>query len=118
MTEDQFPEPVHFEDSWSHPNIMSRKGCKSAIKKEIDHMEKRDVWDIMDEIPVENKPIGIKWVFKKKTVTCWGGGCPPFLNNLFLRDRKKLDLGKICPGKKLSLKVGKMLLHWAQKLTV
>ena len=37
-----------------------------AIQKEMDSIHSNDVWDLV-ELPKSRKPVGCKWVFKKKT---------------------------------------------------
>ena len=37
----------------------------AAMQKEMDSIHSNDVWDLL-ELPKNRKPIGCKWVFKKK----------------------------------------------------
>jgi hypothetical protein len=48
--------------------LTERDGWKSAIQVELANMEKRNVWQIINQtmIPKQRKVIGCKWVFKKK----------------------------------------------------
>ena len=39
---------------------------ETAMQKEMDSIHSNDVWDLV-ELPKNRKPVGCKWVFKKKT---------------------------------------------------
>ena len=60
--------PVKFNDAWNHPNQKERKLWRDAIRKELNSMNKKNVWKIVPktEIPQEREPIGFKWVLKIK----------------------------------------------------
>ena len=66
--ESDYLEPSTFEEAWNHEDPKERESWRGAIKKEFQDMESRNVWELVkeDEVPKERKPIGSKWVFKKK----------------------------------------------------
>ena len=39
---------------------------RTAMQKEMDSIHSNDVWDLV-ELPKGHKPVGSKWVFKRKT---------------------------------------------------
>ena len=55
-------------DAWNHKNQEQRELWRDAIQKELNSMNKRNVWSIVliTEIPNGRKPIGNKWVLKIK----------------------------------------------------
>jgi hypothetical protein len=61
-------EPKTFHQAWNHKDLTEKDGWRSAIQIELANMEKRNVWQIIDQtmMPKERKVIGCKWVFKKK----------------------------------------------------
>ena len=52
-------EPLNFKDSWNHDVKKKRVKWRKSIYKEIENMEKRNVWDYVDikDIPPDIKPI-------------------------------------------------------------
>ena len=63
--ESTFNDPKTYREAM---NSTDKAMWKQAIKKEIESMKNRNVWNIIDKnnIPPDKKPIGTKWVFKKK----------------------------------------------------
>jgi hypothetical protein len=61
-------EPKTFHQAWNHKDLTEKDGWRSAIQTELANMEKRNVWQIIDQsmMPKERKVIGCRWVFKKK----------------------------------------------------
>ena len=55
-------EPKNFYEAVSSPEA---KFWKDAIKNELDSLNKNQTWVLVD-LPPGAKPIGCKWVFKKK----------------------------------------------------
>ena len=47
-------------------NCFEKEHWKAAMQKEMDSIYTNDVWDLV-ELPGNRKPVGNKWVFKKKT---------------------------------------------------
>ena len=47
-------------------NCFEKEHWKAAMQKEMDSIYSNDVWDLV-ELPENRKPVGNKWVFKKKT---------------------------------------------------
>ena len=60
--------PVKFNDAWNHKDQEQHKLWRDAIQKELNSMNKQNVWNIvlMTEILEGRKPIGSKWVLKIK----------------------------------------------------
>ena len=56
-------EPMSYQDAMNDPD--SEK-CLEAMRSEIDAMYTNQVWTLVDQ-PESVRPIGCKWVFKKKT---------------------------------------------------
>ena len=52
-------EPTSFEE------VVSHDECKEVMKKEYYSLIKNGTWNLVDP-PFRTKPIGCKWVFKKK----------------------------------------------------
>ncbi|XP_074342369.1 putative mitochondrial protein AtMg00820 [Apium graveolens] len=52
-------DPVSFEDT------AKENKWRHAMDQEIDAIEKYQTWELV-EAPKEKKPIGVKWVYKKK----------------------------------------------------
>ena len=67
-TDDEYVNPVTFQDAWNHPDLTERKKWREDIKKEFRYMIKRGVWrDIKRKnVPKDRRLIANKWVFKKK----------------------------------------------------
>jgi hypothetical protein len=61
-------KPRLFKSAWYHKVKYERDGWRKAIQQELNNMEKRDVWEVINkyEIPKDRKIIGCQWVFKKK----------------------------------------------------
>jgi len=61
-------EPYTFEDAFYCKDPKKRELWREAIKKEINSMEKCDVWTPIQRnlIPKGRKLIGNRWVFKEK----------------------------------------------------
>ena len=55
-------DPVTFEQAMCSPDS---KEWQKAVQEEMDSILKNKVWEIVD-LPDERKPIGCKWIFKKK----------------------------------------------------
>ena len=47
-------------------NCSEKEHWEAAMQKEMDSIYSNNVWDLV-ELPENRKPIGSKWVFKKKT---------------------------------------------------
>ena len=60
--------PIKFNDAWNHEDQEQCKLWKDAIQKELNSMNKQNIWNIvpMTEIMEGRKPIGSKWVLKIK----------------------------------------------------
>ena len=60
--------PVKFNNAWNHKDQEQCKLWRDAIQKELNSMNKRNVWSIflITEIPDGRKSIGNKWVLKNK----------------------------------------------------
>ena len=56
-------EPVHYKEAMAGPS--SREWHK-AMKSEMESMYENQVWNLV-EPPEGVKPIGCKWIFKRKT---------------------------------------------------
>ena len=56
-------EPLTYQDAMNSPDS---KRWLEAMKSEMDSMYQNKVWTLVD-LPEGVKPIGCKWVFKKKT---------------------------------------------------
>jgi hypothetical protein len=61
-------DPIKFENAYFHPEKEQREGWRTAIKKELESMEKCGVWTMIHqkEMPKERKVIGNQWVFVQK----------------------------------------------------
>ena len=60
--------PVKFNNAWNHKDQEQRELWRDAIQKELNSMNKRNIWNIVPitEILEGRKPIGSKWVLKIK----------------------------------------------------
>ena len=60
--------PIKFNEAWNHEDKEQRELWRNAIRKELNSMNRKNVWKIvlMVEIPNGRKPIGNKWVLKIK----------------------------------------------------
>jgi hypothetical protein len=61
-------EPTTYEEAINCEQKEDQIKWKSAIDKELKEIEKRDVWEIIDEkdIPICQLCIKNKWIFKVK----------------------------------------------------
>ena len=61
-------EPTTYEEAINFEKKVDQIKWKSAINKELKEMEKRGVWEIIDEknIPINRRCIKNKWIFKVK----------------------------------------------------
>jgi hypothetical protein len=61
-------EPTTYEEAINSEKKEDQIKWKSAINKELKEMEKRGVWEIIDEknIPINRRCIKNKWIFKVK----------------------------------------------------
>ena len=60
--------PIKFIDAWNHKDQEQHKLWRDAIQKELNSMNKRNIWSIVPitEMPNGRIPIGNKWVLKIK----------------------------------------------------
>ena len=60
--------PTKFNNAWDHKNQEQCKLWRKAVRKELNNMSKRNVWNIvlMIGVPEGSKPICSKWGFKNK----------------------------------------------------
>jgi Reverse transcriptase (RNA-dependent DNA polymerase) len=65
---DMFVAPQSFEEAWNHKCNWQRPRWQSAAIKEIDKMERLEVWQIVKRktIPPDRKCIKYKWIFDVK----------------------------------------------------
>ena len=56
-------EPAHYKEAMAAP---SSKEWLKAMKSEMESMYENQVWNLV-EPPEGVKPIGCKWIFKRKT---------------------------------------------------
>jgi hypothetical protein len=61
-------EPSSFDEAWNHDDPKARGKWRDAIKKELNDMDKQQVWEIIkkEDIPEERRTIKCKWIFKIK----------------------------------------------------
>ena len=61
-TEESYESPETFEKAWNHPNNYLRNKWREAITKELENMEKNEVWRIMtkDQVPTDRDYVGIQ----------------------------------------------------------
>ena len=61
-------DPEFFHEAYFHKDPKKRSGWREAIKKELQSMEKCEVWSLIDQkdVPKGRKLIGNRWVFKEK----------------------------------------------------
>jgi hypothetical protein len=64
-----YTEPQDFEAAWHHNDAEERKFWQEAIKKELQSMIEKGVWQKANKnnIPDNRRLLGTKWVFKKKS---------------------------------------------------
>ena len=60
--------PKSYKEAWDHPDPKMRARWRSAFKKELDSMEKRDVWKVIkkSDMPKGRRCVKSKWVFDVK----------------------------------------------------
>jgi Reverse transcriptase (RNA-dependent DNA polymerase) len=63
-----YNEPTHFMEPWDATSQEDREGWRETIKKEFRNMHGCGVLEIVkrQDVPRSRRPIGSKWVFKKK----------------------------------------------------
>ena len=59
--------PNKFYDAWDYNDDNEKMKWRKAIKKEIDNMNRREVWTPVKKLPDNTKSIGLKWVFNIKS---------------------------------------------------
>jgi hypothetical protein len=61
-------EPETFQAAWDHQDKGERDNWRESIKKELNSMIDKKVWEVKKkhEIPSDRRLIGSKWVFKRK----------------------------------------------------
>jgi hypothetical protein len=61
-------EPKNFDDAWNHHDLVMREKWREAINKELEEMDKKQVWEVIkkEEIPEKRRTIKCKWIFKIK----------------------------------------------------
>ena len=67
-TDEDYDNPMTFNEAWNHEVDTERNSWRDAIKKKFSDMIRRGVWrqTKRNQIPSDRKLIGNKWVFKKK----------------------------------------------------
>ena len=67
-TDDDYVNPMTFQEAWHHPDPMEANKWRDAIRKEFRDMISKGVWRNMKKggVPTDRRLIGSKWVFKKK----------------------------------------------------
>ena len=67
-TDNDYVNPISFQDAWWHPDPEERKKWREAIRKEMRDMIRRGVWRKVKRstVPSERRVIGNRWVFKLK----------------------------------------------------
>ena len=60
--------PKSYKEAWDHPDPKMRARWRNAFKKELDSMEKRDVWKVIkkSDMPKGRRCVKSKWVFDVK----------------------------------------------------
>ena len=60
--------PTNFEEAWNHPKKEDQEKWRTAIKKEFDSMNERQVWKIIkkSEVPDDRRCVKCKWVWNTK----------------------------------------------------
>jgi Reverse transcriptase (RNA-dependent DNA polymerase) len=61
-------EPKTFDEAWNHENLAMRDKWREAINKELEEMNKKQVWEVIkkEEIPKNRRTIKCKWIFEIK----------------------------------------------------
>ena len=67
-TDEDYDNPMTFNEAWNHEVNTERSSWRDAIKKEFSDMIRRWVWrqTKRNQIPSNRRLIGNKWVFKNK----------------------------------------------------
>ena len=67
-TDDDYDNPVTFDQAWNHPDPIDREKWREAIRKEFRDMLNKGVWRYRKtkDVPKDRRLIGSKWVFKVK----------------------------------------------------
>jgi Reverse transcriptase (RNA-dependent DNA polymerase) len=65
---DIYDVPSSYDAAWDHKDIFQQTKWREAIKKELDKMEKLNVWEIVNRktIPTGRRCVKHKWVFDIK----------------------------------------------------
>jgi Reverse transcriptase (RNA-dependent DNA polymerase) len=65
---EEMVEPTSFHEAYHDKDPNHGNSWRNAIAKELENMEKCNVWSLLDRlsIPTNRKLIGSKWVFKEK----------------------------------------------------
>ena len=65
-TDDNYENPISFQEAWHHPDPIDRKKWREAIRKEFRDMITKGVWRQMktNHVPVDRRLIGSKWAFR------------------------------------------------------
>ena len=60
--------PKSYREAWDHPDPKFRERWRIALKKELDSMEKREVWTVIkrSKMPKDRRCVKSKWVFDIK----------------------------------------------------
>ena len=68
LFKDVFEVPENFEDAWDHGDKFQRENWRKAVEKEIEKMERLDVWRKVkrSEMPENKRCVRYKWVFAIK----------------------------------------------------
>jgi uncharacterized protein with HEPN domain len=55
-------EPSSFDEAWNHVDPKARGKWRDAIKKELNYMDKQQVWEIIkkEDIPEDRRTINCK----------------------------------------------------------
>jgi hypothetical protein len=64
-----YAEPQTFHEAWNHQDSNEKNKWRTAIKKEFHDMLSKKVWRQVNKsnMPENCKPLGTKWVFKRKS---------------------------------------------------
>jgi Reverse transcriptase (RNA-dependent DNA polymerase) len=61
-------ESTFFDEDWNHKDSSSSETWFESMKKELEEMKKKEVWEVMkkEDIPQDKRTIKCKWIFKIK----------------------------------------------------
>jgi len=61
-------EPTTFDQAWNHADPKDQDNWRNAIKKELNNMESKKVWEVIKnkDIPEGRRTSKSKWIFKIK----------------------------------------------------